>query len=487
MLINQSLKSTLFKGIFWTGVDRFSVQIIQFIISIILARLLVPSEFGLIAMTTIFIAIAQVFIDSGFSNALIQKKNRSSSDFSTVFVFNFIISLVVYFLLYGIAPYVSDFYKESQLTSIIRWVSLNLILSGVSIVQRSILLIELRFKTTALISLTAVLISGILGIILAYLGKGVWALIIQILASNAITALLFFFLSKWKISMHFSRTSFQNLFSFGSKLLTSSLIHSIYTNLYSLVIGKFYSSTEVGYYNRMATFALFPSSNLITVINRAIFPIQCQIQDENERLKSIFNSYLKLSIIFVFPIMIGMCAMATSLISVILTDKWLPATPYFQILCFAFMWSPLMMINNQILIVKGRSDLFLKAEILKKIVAITILILTINSGLKILCYGLVFYHILDFLIIIPFTKKVIQTSYKEQISNLAPTLALSLFMGAIIYFSINLVDSNIGKVLFGTLIGFVVYLIGLLIFHSKELKILQLMSVKMISNFSSRV
>lgn len=450
--MSDSLRHQAVKGVVWSAVERFSVQGIQFILSIIIARLVAPSEYGLIAMLGIFLAIAQTFIDSGFSNALIQKKNRTEKDFSTVFYFNIVIAVIVYLILFLSSPYIAAFYNESQLELITKWIGLNLIVSSFSIVQRAKLTIQLDFKTQAKASLIAVVLSGIVGVILAYRGFGVWALVTQALLNNILDTVLLWGYAKWFPSLMFSYSSFRILFSFGSKLLLSGLLHTVYINLYSLIIGKRYSATDVGYYNRAYSLAQFPSINLVGIITRAIYPIQCEVQEDEEKLNSSFILYLRMSCYIIFPLMIGLAVLAKPLVIVLLTEKWLPITTLLSILCIAYMWFPLMVLNNQLLTVKGRSDYFLKAEIIKKVVAILILLFTMPFGLEILCYGILLYNLLDYLIIVFFVKRVINTTYWTQIKNIAPILFLNLCMGGSVFLFIGFFD-NVWMKLFGG-IGF---------------------------------
>jgi O-antigen/teichoic acid export membrane protein len=351
-----------------------------------------------------------------------------------------------------------------------RWIGLNIIISAISLIQRTKLSIELNFKTQSLISLISVTISGFVGIILAYLNYGVWALVIQSLSNNVLNTILLWIVAKWKLSFQFSLTSFRELFKFGSKILVSALIHTIYTNLYSLVIGKSYTATEVGYFNRASTMARFPSLNIVYLINRVVFPLQCQLQDDNERLSSLFTNYLKIACYLIFPLMIALAALAEPLILSILTEKWLPAASLLLILSFAYMWDPVMVINVQILNVRGRSDYYLISEIIKKIIAVLILALTYPYGVKILSLGLVLYSLLDIAIIIYFSKKVINTSYKIQFKNLCPIFLLSIATGIVMHFSAGLVNNNLIKIIVGLISGaifyiFLSYIIKLETFH----------------------
>lgn len=454
-----SLKQKTISGVGWSTLGGFSVQGVQFVLSIVIARMVAPSEFGLIAMLGIFIAIAQTIVDSGFSNALIQKKHISDIDFSTVFVFNLIASIFFYLVLYFSANAIGDFYNEPELSILTKWVGLNILISSISIIQKTKLSIELNFKTQSIISLVSIIISGFIGIIMAYQKYGVWALVAQSLSNNLINSILLWIFAKWKVSIKFSITSFKTLFSFGSKILISALIHTIYINLYSLVIGKRYSATDVGYFNRASSIARFPSLNIVYFINRVIFPLQCQIQDDNERLSNLFANYLKIACYIIFPLMIALAVLAEPLILIILTEKWLPSATLILILCFAYMWDPVMVINVQILNVKGRSDYYLISEIIKKFCAILILIITIPYGIKVLALGLVLYSIIDIFIIVLYAKKVISTSYSSQFKNLYPIFLLSIATGLMMYVAIFSINSSILKLIIGGITGVSFYLL----------------------------
>lgn len=455
----QSLRDKATNGVIWSAIERFSVQGVQFILSIIIARLVAPSEYGLIAMLSIFMAIAQSFIDSGFGNALIQKKDRTDIDYSTVFYFNIAIAVAVYLILFFCSPFIAKFYNEPLLDIVAKWVGLNLIISGLTIVQRAQLTITLDFKRQAKASLSGVIIGGIVGITMAYKGYGVWALVAQTLTSGTINSLLLWTFAKWHPSWVFSMESFKRLFAFGSKLLASGLLHTIYLNLYSLVIGRQYSAADVGYYNRAYSLAQFPSTNITQIITRAIYPIQCEMQDDDERLAATFHQYIRLTCFIIFPLMVGLAAVAKPLILLILTDKWLPAAEPLSILCLAYMWYPVMSINNQILNVKGRSDYFFKAEVIKKVVAITILILTMPYGVNVLCMGILLYNIIDMIIIIIYAKRVITTGFRVQAANIITIFIVTMVMGVAAYILPQYISDNSNiQLLLGIVVGAVSYI-----------------------------
>lgn len=464
----MSIKQQATQSVFWSAVERFSVQGVQFLLSIIIARILLPSDYGLIAMLSVFMAIAQTFIDSGFANALIQKKNRNEVDYSTVFYFNIGVSVCVYILLYLMSPWIAAFYGQSQLVLITRVVGLILIVNSFGIVQQARMTIALDFKRQALASLLAVVLSGCVGVWLAYRGYNVWALVYQSLLNNLLRVSFIWLLSGWMPSWSFSVHSFRVLFSFGSKLLLSTLLHTLYTNLYTLVIGKKFSTIELGYYNQAFVWAQFPSSNFTNVIVRAIYPIQCRLQDDMEQLNRIFLKYMRIACYCIFPVMIGFCALAEPVVRLVLTDKWLPVVPLLRILCVAYMWDPVMKINHTLLNVKGHSDYFLYAEIIKKITAFLILFATIPFGVEVMCMGLVLYAFTDIIIIVYYTQKLTNIGLLTQVKELAPVISLSFSMGVIVYMTALLGVSPSVQLAIGVPIGMAYYFIMSFFFHYKE-------------------
>jgi O-antigen/teichoic acid export membrane protein len=465
--MSKSLKKQVITSIAWSSAERFSVLGAQFVLTIILSRLVEPSEFGLIAMLGIFLAIARTFTDSGFSNALIQKKNRTETDYSTVFYFNIAIACIVYLALFAGSSFIAEFYKEPQLSLVMKWVGLSIVIAAFAIVQRTKLAINLNFKIQTAISLSAIIVSGAIGVLLAYYGYGVWALVAQTLLNNFLNTLLLWILAKWKPALVFSWQSFKTLFSFGSKLLLGGLIHTIYINLYSLVIGRRYSAADVGYYNQAHQISMLPSGNMMDIISRVMFPVQCRWQDD-ERLSTSFMQYLRMACYVIFPLMIGLAVLAKPLILLLLTEKWLPAADLLSIICLAYMWAPVTIINHQIITVKGRSDYNLRNEIVRKLLGIGILAVTIPWGLKALCWGLVVSCCLDMVIIIYYTKKVIDTGYIRQLKNVAPIFLLSAAMGGLILLSTADITNVILQLTVGIATGVFSYAVLSSVFRVKE-------------------
>jgi O-antigen/teichoic acid export membrane protein len=376
--------------------------------------------------------------------------------------------------MYVSAPLIANFYNQPRLVEITRWSSLSLIIMSLALVQRTILTINLNFKGLAKISLVSIVLSGVIGVYTAYRGWGVWALVIQSIANNFFNTMLLWVNTKWYPSLSFSVNSFKQLFTFGSKLLASGMLHTIYLNLYSLVIGKFYNVSDVAYYNRAYSISQMPSANLSFIFNRTVYPIQCEHQDDNKWLSETFLKYLKTSCFVIFPLMTILAAIAKPLVVIILTDRWSPIAPLVSILSIAYMFIPVMTINNQILNVKGRSDLFFRAEVIKKIVAIVILCLTLPFGIYVLCMGVILYNIFDMLLIISYAKKVIPTGYKNQFIALIPITVVVLVAGSVSYGLQMSINSTPWLSLFIGVLGYLtVFGLCCLIIKPKELVLLK--------------
>ena len=454
----SSVASKSVHGIFWSAIERFSLQGIQFLIGIILARLLSPSDFGMIGMLSIFLSVSQTFIDCGFSNALIRQKETSAEDYGTAFVVNFAISIFAFVLLFIAAPYVATFYSMPDLQPIMRAVSATLILNALYAVHKVKLTRIIDFKTQSKASFAAALISGGLGIVLAYNDLGVWSLVYQAICNSFLNLLFFIILLKWFPKPIFCKDSFHTLFGFGSKLLIASVISSIYSNLYNIVIGKQFSASSLGYYTRADHLGNFPSQNIAGILSRVTYPILSQIQDDAERLKSIYIKYLQIACFTVFPLMMGLAALAKPLITIMLGEKWLPSVVLLQIMCVGLMFDPVCNINLNLLYVKGRSDLVLKLEIIKKTIAVAILVLSLPFGLVGLCIGRAIYGIVATILNMTYTKNFIDLSMWGQAKLVLPSLVLSIIMAAGSY-SLTLAGVGCALQLFlGILVGFVLYL-----------------------------
>ncbi|MCF8299060.1 MAG: MOP flippase family protein [Saprospiraceae bacterium] len=429
----MSLKQKTISGLLWSFLDRLAGQSITFIVGIILARLLAPEEFGLIGMILVFIAIADSFINSGFSQALIRKKDANETDFSTAFFFNLIVGIFFYWVLFFSAPVISRFFDEPKLILIIRVVAFVLIIDALTIIQRTILTKKIDFKLQTKVSVIAAIFSGIIGISMALGGYGVWSLVAKLISQRAVNSFLLWVWNKWFPLLVFSKKSFSQLFSFGSKLLISGLIDTIYKNIYYVIIGKFFSAQELGFYSRADQFRNLPSQNINTIISRVSFPILSTLQDEPEKLKAGYQKLIGNTMFISFILLIGMAAISDSLIIVLIGEKWRSSIIYLQLLCIVGMLFPLHALNLNILKVKGRSDLFLKIEIIKKILSIPIIITGIFWGIKIMILGMILNSIIAFFINSYYTNKLIQYSRMQQIKDIIPSLFLSAGVGSFIY------------------------------------------------------
>ena len=469
-MATDSLKQKTTKGLFWSSVERFSNQGMSFFFSVILARMLAPSDFGIIAMITIFFAVAQSFVDSGFSNALVRKTDRREEDLSTCFYFNIGVGIVAYIVLFLIAPLVASFYNQPILSPIIRITGLGVVLNSLCVVQQALFTIKIDFKSQAKVTLSATIISGIVGVVLAYQGYGVWALVWQGVVLSLVRMGLLWLMSKWRPTTGFSKSSFNYLFGYGSKLLASGLLDTIYNNIYPIVIGKFYTPAQLGNYSRALSFAQLPSSNITSILQRVTFPVLSTIQDDIPRLQANYRRLLKLSAFIIFPLMTGLAAVAFPLIRVVLTPKWEGCSLYLQIICFALMWYPIHAINLNLLQVKGRSDLFLHLEIIKKIVGVCIMCITIPLGITAMCIGMVASSLISLFINTYYTGKLINIGCLKQMRDLTPIFINSLIMGGIVYFSIQISDNDILQLSLSIIVGVLSYIGGALMITRSELK-----------------
>lgn len=424
----SDIKTKALSGVMWGGVERFSMRGAQFLVNLILARLLSPEEFGLIAMLTVFMAISEVFIDGGFSTALIRQKSSSEADFSTVFYINLTISILFYLLLFLSAPYIASFYNQPELCLITRVYTFNLVINSLVAVNKVKLIIAVDFKTQTKISLISVLLSGVIAICCAYRGYGVWALVVQMLLNSFLNVLLSFYYIKWKPRLLFSSDSFKRLFGFGSKLLGASLIDKSYYQCYKLVIGKFFAPANLGLYDQAVQFSSFPYNNIGGVICRVALPVFSKFQDDKAQLLSVYNRFIRVLTFMIFPIVMGVCGISEPLIDILLTSKWSGCVIYLQILCFASLFESFIGLNLNLLFVTGRSDVVLRLVMIKKIVGITVLVISLYWGLIGVCVGRAFCCIYDSVLHAYSTKRILGVSLLSQFKEVSPQLLLSLII-----------------------------------------------------------
>lgn len=465
----SELKDKTVKGVFWSAVDRFSAQGIQFVFSILIARLLMPEDYGVIAMIGIFLGVSNSFIDSGFGTALVRKVDRTETDFSTVFYFNNVVAILFYLALYFAAPAIARFYETPLLVPVTRIVALGLPIGALSGIHSAKLSIAIDFKSRAKISIISTILTGAVGLWMAYSGYGVWALVVQMVLASAIRTIMLWIIVKWFPKMIFSWASFKELFTFGSKLLASGLLDTIYNNIYPLVIGKVFSPSTLGVYAKARAFAEFPSTNITGVLQNVTFPVLSSIQNDEERVADAYKRFLKISAFVVFPLMLGLSAVADPFIRLVLTDKWEGAIYLLQIICFALMWFPIHAINLNILQVKGRSDYFLKLEIIKKVQGVIILCITVPLGIVAMCYGQIVSSIISLIWNTYYTKKLIGYGYWAQMRDLLPILIHSLIMWALVLLIVNLMPTLWLKLIIGVLTGMIYYITGAYIMKFPEM------------------
>ena len=466
----SELKQKTVKGLAWNTIQNFTNHGVEFLLMLFMARLLGPKEYGLIGLTAIFMAIASTFVDSGFANALIRKKDCTNDDFSTVFIFNIFISIICYLIIFIIAPFVGDFYNENILCPVLRVLGLMLIIQAFCAVQSTILTKKIDFKKKAKITVSKNLISGLVGLLFAFLGFGVWALVIQSLTASILFSIMLWSTTGWYPNMHFSIKSFKELFGYGSKLLISNLINTIYGQIYPIVIGKIFSAATLGNFSRARHWANLGSKNLTGILQNVTFPVLAKVQDDDKRLENIYRRMIRTSCFIIFPIMIGMSAVAKPLTFVTIGEKWDFSASLLQIICFSMMWYPVHALNLNLLQVKGRSDLFLKLEIIKKILGICILCISVPLGIVAMCYFNILSSMIALFINTYYTGKLINVGYLKQMRDIAPTLILSMVMWGVVLFSIQFVPNKYIQLPIGILIGATIYLSGAYLLKFQELK-----------------
>lgn len=423
------MKNTTIKNFIWRFAERCGAQLVTFIVSIVLARLLAPEDYGTIALVTVFTTILQVFVDSGLGTALIQKKDADDLDFSSVFYFNFFVCIVLYIGVFLAAPIIAGFYGDSSLIPIIRVISLTIVISGVKGIQQSYVSRNMLFKRFFFATLGGTIFSAFLGIGLAYVGFGVWAIVAQQLSNTAIDTLILWITVKWRPKKMFSWNRLKGLLSFGWKLLVSSLLDTVYNNLRNLIIGKFYSSADLAYYNQGDKFPKIIVTNINSSIDSVLLPTLANEQEHIDRVKSMTRRAIKTSTFIMAPLMMGLAFCATSIVKIVLTDKWLPCVPYLQIFCVTYMFWPIHTANLNAINAMGRSDYFLKLEIAKKAIGLILLLSTMRFGVMVMAYSLLISSITSQIINSWPNKKLLGYGYFEQLRDILPSVLIALFMG----------------------------------------------------------
>lgn len=454
------MESKIRSAFVWSFIQRFGTQFVEVSVSILLTRILLPEEFGLIGMIMIVIVVAQSLTDAGMTSSLIRKKEADNLDYSTVFYLNIAVGFVVYGLIYLIAPLVSEFYEEPLLTDLLRVFSLTIIINAFTGVQSTIYRKNLDFKFLFRIGITTSIVSGAVGLYMALHNFGVWSLVCMHIVKSLMGCILYWTLSPWKPSYLFSVARLKEHFSFGINLTVSSLLNRVFDNIYYVTIGKYFSATQLGFYTRANTFKQIPINNLLSAVNGAAYPVLSSVQDDSIRLKSVYKRIMKQIIFLIAPTMIGAIVLSKALFVILFTEKWLEAVPYFQVLCLAGILYPVHSYNLNILKVKGRSDLFLKLEVVKKIILLISVILAIPFGIMALLYSQLFLSVVLLGVNAFYSKRFVNYGLSEQVLDILPSILLALIMGVVVY----LLDrnffshfSNYASIIFGGFTGILVY------------------------------
>ena len=451
----------------WRFAERCGAQFVTFVVSVILARILTPEDYGQVALITVFTSIMQVFVDSGLGTALIQKKDADDLDFSTVFYFNFTACCILYSVMYVVAPAIAQFYNDISLIPFIRVISLTIIVSGVKGIQQSYVSRNMLFKKFFYATLGGTIFSAFLGIGLAYTGFGVWAIVVQQLSNTIFDTIVLWVTVKWRPKKMFSWKRLVELFSFGWKMLVSSLLDNIYNNVRSLIIGKVYSSADLAYYDQGKKFPNIIVTNINTSIDSVLLPTLANEQDDRLRVKSMTRRAIKTSTYIMAPLMMGMAFCAETIIRLILTEKWLPCILFLRIFCITYMFYPIHTANLNAIKAMGRSDLFLKLEIAKKSVGIVLLLLAMRFGVTAIAYSLLIGTVFSMVINSWPNKRLLKYSFREQICDILPSVMMAVFMGIVITLIGTLALSDIVTLVLQILIGAIIY-IGLSILFKEE-------------------
>lgn len=457
--MQNNIKEKAINSLVWRFLERCGAQGVSFIVSIVIARLLAPEAYGTIALVTVFTAILQVFVDSGLGNALIQKKDADDLDFSSVFYFNIIICISLYTLLFISAPLIARFYDNTELVKIVRVLGIILIISGVKNVQQAYVSRNLQFKRFFFATLGGTIGAAVVGISMAYLGYGVWALVAQHLFNATIDTIILWITVRWRPKRLFSFNRLKQLLNYGYKLLLSSLIDTIYINLRSLIIGKMYSSEDLAFYNKGASFPVIVVSNINSSIDSVLLPTMSSVQDKRESVKEITRRAIMTSSYIMWPMMIGLAVIAKPLVVLLLTEKWLMAVPFLQITCFSYGLEPLQTSNLNAIKAMGRSDIYLKLEIVKKIISVCILLFSMRYGVLAIAWSGFIYSVIATMFNAFPNHKLLNYSYLDQLKDIVPSFSIAVIMGIAVYPFSLLGLPNIFTITIQIIAGILIYVV----------------------------
>ena len=457
----MSLKKQVLSGVVWSYTQQFGTQLISFIVSIILARILLPEEFGLIGMIAVLMGIGSTLFDGGMTSSLIRSNNLDDTDYSTVFIFNLLVSLAVYIIVFLCAPLIAEFYRQPMLTDITRIYAISFVFSAFGSVQNTILTKTMNFKKQALLTMPSLLVSCLVALLFAYNGFGVWSLVAMTLSNTFVLSAILWFTSSWKPHFIFSNEKFKTHFNYGYKLTLSGILDIIFTNIYQIVIGRFFNASVVGYYTRANQLMMMPVGNVSTALNKVAFPLFAEMRNDEELLRNSYKRMMLMVLFIINPVVVLMLVNAEPLTAFLFTEKWLPMVPIFKIICLSGILYPLHLYNLLILQVKGRSDLFLKLEVLKKILLTVVLIVSFYYGLYGLLWGQLVFSILALFINTYFAGSMINYSTKRQLLDMIPLFLVAGFMGVVVYSIDTYILNNfvdILRLIANSFCGVIVYL-----------------------------
>lgn len=467
----ESLRYKTKKGLYWKFFDMFANYGMQFIVGIFMARMLSPEDYGITALPGVFLAVAGIFIGGGFGTALIRKPEVTEKDLSTAFYYSIAVGVFCYIVLFITSPYIAKFYNAPVLESLIRVTALSFLWGPLNTPQNVILARRMDFKNPARISIINKIVGSAVGITMAYTGYGVWALVGSGLVSSIMGLIQTWWVVKWLPRAPFSKESFRYLWNFGNKMMCISLLNTLYANIVTVLVGKFGGARDLGNYNRAKSYAAMPSSNVTGVLTSVSFPALSKIQDDDEKLAYNYRKMIRVSAYLIFPVMLMLSALAHPIVITMVTAKWEPCVILLQIMCFTFMFQPVQILNVNLLQVKGRPDLALRIEIIKKVIGAFIFIYAaINLTLVELCIADFCYTMFALIVNTYYTGKIINVGYFRQMKDLMPSLILSLSMFGAILFTNTLTDNMIVQILIGGTIGVIIYLGGSYILKFPELE-----------------
>lgn len=457
-------RQKVISNLIWRFMERCGSQVISFVVSVVLARLLAPELYGSIALVTVITSVLQVFVDSGMANALIQKKDTDDLDYSSVFYFNLVFCLILYIGLFFAAPLISRIYKDLSLVPVIRVLGLTLVVSGVKNVQQAYVSKTMQFRRFFFATLGGTVFSAVVGIGMAYGGCGVWALVMQQLLNAAVNTAILWVTVGWKPKRMFSFQRLAGLISFGWKLLVSALLDTVYNKLYQLVVGVVYSSADLAYYNKADQLPVLVVENINSSIDSVLLPVLSAQQDKREQVREMTRRAIKMSTYVMMPMMAGLAACAEPLVRLLLTEKWLPCVPYMQIFCVCYAFYPLHTANLNAIKAMGRSDMFLILEIIKKAVGFLALVITMRMGVLYMALSRVFTGVLAQIINAWPNSRLLNYSYLQQLRDMLPAILLSTAMGLLVYTLNFLGLGDFATLALQVLAGVGIYLLGSLLF-----------------------